>query len=141
MTQFNAYLSFNGNCREAMTFYKNCLGGELILQTVGESPIAGQMPPHLNESIMHSTLTNGPVVIMGSDMVREKLVDGNTVQLCINCGSLEEIESFFSNLSAGGKIIDPLKEMFWGGVFGAIIDKYGKHWLFNYEKNKQSTKP
>ena len=136
MTQFSAYLTFDGNCREAMTFYKDCLGGELVLQTVEESPMAGKMPVHLNQSIMHSTLSNGPVTIMGSDMVREKLINGNTVQLCINCSSLEEIETFFSNFASGGKIIDPLKEMFWGGTFGAITDKFGKHWLFNYDKQQ-----
>ena len=36
MTQINAYLTFNGNCREAMQFYTDCLGGELYLQTIGE---------------------------------------------------------------------------------------------------------
>lgn len=44
MTQINSYLTFNGNCREAMNFYKDCLGGELILQTIGESPLAYKMP-------------------------------------------------------------------------------------------------
>ena len=41
MAQLNAYLRFNGKCREAMTFYQACLGGELTIQTVGESPMAG----------------------------------------------------------------------------------------------------
>jgi PhnB protein len=49
MTQLNAYLHFNGNCREAMTFYQACLGGELKMQAVGESPMAGQMPPERKE--------------------------------------------------------------------------------------------
>jgi PhnB protein len=39
MTQINAYLTLNGNCREAMTFYKECLGGELTMQAVEDSPI------------------------------------------------------------------------------------------------------
>ena len=46
MAQLNPYLNFNNNCREAMSFYKDCLGGELVLQTVGEMPaMAAQMPP------------------------------------------------------------------------------------------------
>ena len=135
MTQINPYLSFNGNCREAMNFYKECLGGELYLQTVAESPIAGQMPPATLQQIMHSSLTKNGLVIMASDMSREKLVEGNTVQLCINCSSMEEINSFFSKLSVGGKITDPLAEMFWGATYGALTDKFGKHWLLNYDKN------
>ena len=46
MAQLNPYLNFDRNCREAMNFYKDCLGGELFLQTVGEMPeMAAQMPP------------------------------------------------------------------------------------------------
>jgi PhnB protein len=40
MTQINSYLTFNGNCQEAMIFYQKCLGGELTFQTVGESPLS-----------------------------------------------------------------------------------------------------
>jgi PhnB protein len=42
MTQIHAYLSFNGNCREAMTFYRDCIGGELMLQPIKGTPVEGQ---------------------------------------------------------------------------------------------------
>ncbi len=45
MTQLFPYLRFNGNCREAMNFYKSCLGGELILQTVANRPSRRKCPP------------------------------------------------------------------------------------------------
>ena len=137
MTQINPYLIFDGNCLEAMTFYKECLGGELTVMKVAESPMASKVPAHMQQSIMHSQLANGKLLIMGSDMHREKLADGNTVQMNINCSSEEEINSFFSKLSAGGKITEPLGEMFWGALFGALTDRFGKHWLFNYEKNQK----
>jgi PhnB protein len=134
MAQLNPYLSFENNCREAMTFYKGCLGGELVLQTVGEMPaMAEKMPPHMKDHILHSTLTNGGITIMASDLNREKQNEGNTVHLCINCTSEEEINLFFSNLSAGGVVTEPLSNMPWGGKFGSLIDKYGKHWLFNFQ--------
>lgn len=133
-TKINAYLSFSGNCREAMTFYKECLGGELNIQTVGESPMAAQMPPGMKDAVLHSSVTSGELVIMSSDLHREKLIDGNTVQLCVNCSSEEETKSFFSKLSAGGKITEPLAIMFWGALYGALTDKFGKQWMFNYEK-------
>lgn len=135
MAQLNPYLNFDNNCREAMSFYKDCLGGELFLQTVGEMPaVAAQMPPHMKDYIMHSTLTSGSIVIMASDMNREKRIEGNTVHLCINCNSDDELNAFFSNLSAGGNITEPLTDMPWGGKFGSLTDKFGKHWLFNYQK-------
>jgi len=118
-----------------MNFYKDSLGGELILQTVSEMPaMAAQMPPQMKDSILHSTLTSGVIKIMASDLNREKPIEGNTVQLCINCDSESELNSFFTKLSEGGKITEPLADMPWGGRYGSLTDKYGKHWVFNFQK-------
>ncbi|MFL5809928.1 MAG: VOC family protein, partial [Flavisolibacter sp.] len=93
MAQINAYLNFNGNCREAMSFYKDCLGGELMLQTVGDTPKEVQCPTAMKHQIMHSSLTKGQMLLMGSDMVgAEGFIKGNTMALSINCSSEDEIE-------------------------------------------------
>jgi PhnB protein len=135
MTRISAYLRFNGKCREAMTFYKECLGAELILQTVGESAMAGQMPSEAQNHVMHSTLTKGDLVLLGSDMLGpEGLVNGNSMSLLLDCSSEEEIRSFYSALSAGGQATAPLKVEFWGSIFGILVDKFGKEWMLNYEK-------
>jgi PhnB protein len=145
MSQINSYLTFNGNCREAMTFYQECLGGELLFQTVGESPLAKKMPAKMKACILHATLTKGKLVLMGSDMVPESgLVKGNSVSLSINCDSEEEIKKFYKKLSKGGKADHPLEDTFWGALFGNLTDKFGNHWLLNYNKNqnhKQNRKP
>jgi len=138
MTNINPYINFSGNCREAMTFYKDCLGAELTLQTVAESPIAAQCPAGMQDQVMHATLTRGVVLLMGSDMTGpEGFNKGNDMALLVNCSSDEEINAFFSSLSDGGKIVDPLKEQFWGAKFGVITDKFGIRWMFNYDKNRQ----
>ncbi len=56
MTQINSYLTFNGNCREAMNFYKSCLGGELHFQTIGDSPLSEGMPAAMKACILKATL-------------------------------------------------------------------------------------
>lgn len=135
MTTINSYLTFSGNCREAMTFYKGCLGGELSFQTIGESPMSEKMPPQMKDSILHATLINGGVIIMATDCVREEgLIKGNTSSLCLNCSSEEEIKSCYEKLSTGGKANHPLEDTFWGAVFGDLTDKYGNHWLLNFTK-------
>ena len=135
MTQINAYLNFNGQCREAMTFYQQCLGGELVMQKISESPMAARMPSEMGAKILHSSLTNENIVLMASDMMGNNIVKGNSIGLCMSCGSSEEINSFFNNLSAGGKIIEPLHQSFWGATFGVLTDKFGINWMFNYSKN------
>jgi PhnB protein len=135
MSTITSYLTFNGNCREAMTFYKNCLGGELTFQTIGESPLSKKMPEKMKECILHSTLTNGSLLLMGSDMVSENgLIKGNAVSLTLNCDSEKEIKNWYKKLSAGGQATHPLEDSFWGALFGGLTDRYGNHWLLNYNK-------
>ncbi len=130
MTQINAYITFNGNCSEAMTFYKKCLGGELTMQTVKESPMADQWPAEVQQNILHATLVKNDVMLLASDMVGQKgIVKGNTISLALNCSSEEEINSYFKNLSSGGKITHPLHKFF-DGTIGALTDRYGVNWIF-----------
>lgn len=138
MAQANPYINFNGNCREAMTFYKECFGGNLSLQTVGGSPIENQCPAGMKDQILHAMLMKDGFVLMGSDMIGPGgLQMGNNVCVMVNCNSEEEINSFFSNISKGGEIIDALSVKFWGAMFGVVNDKFGIRWMFNYDKNMQ----
>ncbi|MBC7904204.1 MAG: VOC family protein [Gemmatimonadaceae bacterium] len=135
MPKVNPYLNFDNRCREAMTFYHECLGGDLFLQTVGELPeMAAMMPASFKDSILHAELTIGDTKIMASDMNRDKPLEGNTCQTCINCDSEEQINDFFKKLSAGGKVTEPVGDMPWGAKYGSLTDKFGKHWLFNFQK-------
>ena len=136
-TQINSYLTFSGNCREAMMFYKECLGGDLVFQTVGESPLSEKMPKEMKDCILHATLTKGALILTGSDMVPESgLVKGNSVSLSINCDSEKEIKKLYNKLAKGGKADHSLEDSFWGALFGDLTDKFGNHWLLNYmQKN------
>jgi PhnB protein len=139
MTQINAYLNFNGNCREAMSFYQECLGGELSLQPVEGTPMESQCPAAMKHHILHSSLAKNGLLLMGSDMTGpEGYVKGNTMSLSLSCSSEDEINTFFTNLSEGGQVIHPLVEQFWGAIFGVLTDKYGVRWMFNYDKNQRA---
>jgi PhnB protein len=136
--KINSYLTFNGNCREAMTFYKKCLGGKLVLQTIGDSPMADKMPAEMKALILHSTLVKDAFVLMGSDMVSEQgLIKGNAVSLSLECSSEEEIRTTYERLAKGGEPRYPLENTFWGALFGGLTDKYGNHWLLNFERKQE----
>ncbi|MCF8449301.1 MAG: VOC family protein [Taibaiella sp.] len=139
MTQINAYLTFNGNCREAMTFYRDCLGGALSLQTIGDSPLADKMPKEMKDCILHGSLTRYALVLLGSDMVGEQgLIEGNAVSLMLDCSSEQEIRDCYEKLAAGGRVIHPLEISFWGALFGDLTDKYGNQWLLHYNWNQHN---
>jgi PhnB protein len=137
MAQLNAYLHFNGDCRDAMTFYKDIFGGELALMTVGDSQMASQMPPEAKNNIVHSTLTGDGIMLMGSDMMEPgEAVTGNRVTLCLVCKSADEIKNLYEKLSAGGKVKHPLKEEFFG-TFGDFTDKFGINWMLQFGMGQQ----
>lgn len=121
-----------------MNFYQECLGGDLQLQTIGDSPLAGKMPAPMKDRILHATLKSKDLVLMGSDMVGEQgLIKGNAVSLMLNCSGEEEIKSYYKRLSNGGEATHPIEISFWGALFGDLIDKFGNHWLLHYDKNQK----
>jgi len=137
MAKLNAYLKFKANCKEAMQFYQGCLGGELTMTKVGDSPAKDRMPAQMRDRIMHSQLTNGNIVLMGSDNLgQEGYKHGNTISLCLICESKEEIETLFLKLSVGGRVKHPLKEEFFG-TYGDLTDKYGFGWMFQFSPKQQ----
>lgn len=139
MTLINTYLTFGGNCREAMTFYQDCLGGELTLQTVGETPIGKKMSPQMKDYILHATLIKGALVLQATDMVPQSgLIIGNAVSLSLDCSNEEEIKNYYKKLSAQGKANHPLEDTFWGAICGDLTDKYGNHWLLNCHNMKST---
>lgn len=139
MTQLSPYVNFNGTCREAMTFYKDTLGGELSLMAVKETPMASQCPAAMQDQIMHASLMGEGFSILASDMLSgETYQPGNNFSLTLNCSSEEQIRSLFNKLEEGGKVYEPLQEQFWGAIFGMVVDKFGTRWILNYDKPKQA---
>ncbi len=140
MTQIIAYLTFNGNCREAMTFYQECLGGELTLQTIGETPLSDQMPDSIKGYILHASLAKDGLALMASDMVPESgLQVGNAISLMLGCSSEAEIRYCYEKLSAGGQVTHPLEDTFYGALMGDFTDKFGHHWILNFDKSQQQS--
>jgi len=136
MTTLTPYLLFDGNCQQAMDFYKSCFGGELTLMKVKDSPVKDQMPPiQLNKTI-NARLKSGSLEISASDWLRldQTPIRGNTVCLYLSGGTFQELKALFEKLSEGAEVTDPLKEMFFG-VYGALNDRFGVRWMFTTAKN------
>ena len=135
MKSINPYLNFDGNTREVMQHYARVLGAELEIQSFGDVGMGDT--PEMKDRTMHASLKKGDVVIMASDtMPGIPFAMGNNVWININCESDEEIERLFKALGEGGTAIMPLADQFWGAKFGMLKDRYGMHWMFNFEKGR-----
>ena len=136
MKEITTYLTFDGNCREAMTFYGKCLGAELQLMPFSEAP--GNFPKEAKDRIMHARLAKGATLLMASDTTDCKLFQqGSNFSVSVQCESVQEIERLYAAFSENGKTTMPLHDAFWGARFGMLTDQFGINWMFNFEYPKQ----
>lgn len=135
MKKLNVYLTFPGTCEEALNFYKDCLGGEIVaMQRFGEAPMPS--PDDYKQKIIHAQFQSEGIFLMASDgMPGQPVTAGDNVHLSLDFTDGGEQEAVFNKLAAGGKVTMPLEKTFWGAVFGMLVDKYGNSWLFNRDIN------
>ena len=132
MTTLTPYLLFDGNCQQAMEFYKSCFGGELSLTKVEDTPAKDHMPPMQLHKTINAHLKSGKLEISASDWLRpdQTRIRGNTVCLYLSGGTFQELKTLFQKLSLDADVTDPLQEMFYG-IYGALNDKFGVRWMFH----------
>jgi PhnB protein len=129
-TRLNPYLSFDGDARRAMEFYRDVFGGELRLNTFGEFGLADT--PHADK-IMHGMLESpSGLMLMGADNppgVEYEPPGGMSVSLSGDDES--ELRGCWEKLSDGGSVSVPLEKQMWGDVFGMCTDRFGVPWMVN----------
>lgn len=136
--QLITYVSFAGNCEEAINFYKETLSAEVIqLSHMGDGQM--KVPEILKDKVMHARLQIGESVLYMSDTFDPSTVkQGNNVSLSLEIEDTTKLEKLFSSLSAGGTVKMPLEDTFWGARFGMLTDKFGIHWMMNCQLKKET---
>ncbi|MEA5155895.1 VOC family protein [Raineyella sp.] len=129
MTLPTPYLSFRGQAREAMEFYRSVFGGDLTISTFGDFGYEG-MPA---DAVMHSTLTAGGFEVMASDTPDSvPFQAGSQISLSLAGTKAEEekLRGWFGKLAdGGGTVTMPLEKQVWGDVYGAVTDRFGLNWM------------
>ncbi len=130
------YLNFDGRAEEAMGFYQDLFGAEVSsLMRFSDAPGEMDFPKALDDKIMHSTLTFSGCTFHISDSMQGQLSMGNAIHLSISTDSEEEAHALFAGLSAGGTVTMALGNVFWGGIFGMVTDKFGVQWMVSAHEN------
>lgn len=140
MSRVSTYLNFPRATEAAFLFYKS------VFRTEFSGPIARfrDIPPHPGQPplaeadkdlVMHVEL---PIlaghVLMGTDAPESmgfSVATGNNMYINLEPDTRAETERLFKALADGGKVEMALQEMFWGGYFGSLLDKFGIRWMFN----------
>jgi PhnB protein len=140
MLRCNPFLLFDGNCAEAMTFYQSCLGGELTLTKLADTPMKEMFPPEKHKRMINAHLNSGAIAISAADWMASPAfepIQGNTFAIFIIGGTYDEIKKVFDKLSIGAE-----KDRFQDlhdlpfGTYGQFYDKYGVQWIFKGEKKE-----
>ena len=140
MLNLTPFLLFDGNCAEAMAFYRDCLGGELVITKVKDTPMREQVPLELHDKTISARLTSGAIEFTATDWLHQSRTPkpGNTVCMYLNGGTYSELRAIFDSLSMGAdpQLLDDLHDLPFGS-YGHLADRYGVHWFFQGDKREQ----
>lgn len=126
-SRLNPYLSFDGDARDAMEFYRSVFGGALTTNTFGD--FGAQQSGDDAGKIMHSMLeTDSGFTLMSADTPSgmERSANGT---ICISGDDADALRGYWEKLSSGGTVTMPMERQMWGDDFGMCVDKFGVAWM------------
>ncbi len=108
---------------EAIEFYKRAFGAKEI----------SRMPfPAANGQVRigHAALQIGDSILFLADEFPEQggVGPGATSPVTIHLYVTDVDAAFARAVEAGGKVVMPPSDMFWGDRYGRLIDPFGHHW-------------
>jgi PhnB protein len=128
--QVDPYLMLDGRCQEAIDFYRQALGAEVVmLMRFKESPDQSHNPPGSGEKVMHANLRIGDSTVLCSDGNCTGKPKFEGVSLSLTVKDSAEAERTFKALGEGGKVQMPMGKTFFSPSFGMVADKFGVSWM------------
>lgn len=140
MLRCTPFLLFDGNCADAMRFYHRCLGGELKLNRLGDSPMKDMLPAEKHERIINAYLKSGELEISATDWMASpefQPIAGNSFAIFVIGDNYEVLHEVFDKLKDGdnNERLQELHELPFG-LYGQFYDKFGVQWIFKGERKK-----
>jgi PhnB protein len=127
--KLQAYLFFPGNTEEAMPFYQGIFGGDLSITRRGDvDPTATESEKGL---VINAALDGRGFTLRASDRSDSTNDVQTRIELTIVGSEEDDLRRIFDALSDGGTVKAPLEKVFWGDIFGALIDRFGIGWQVN----------
>jgi PhnB protein len=125
------YLNFDGRCDEALAFYREALGAEVLgVRRFKDAPPGDYAPPADHaEKVMHAAFQVGETMLFASDgrCLGKEQFSGMALTLTVKDEAAAD--KAFGALSAGGTVRMPMAKTFFSAKFGMLADKFGVHWM------------
>ena len=130
--QVNPYLTYDGNCKEAMTYYQKVLGARIeAMHPYGEGPPEMQVAPEHKDRIMHARITIDGEVLMASDAPPGHFNKPQGFSVSLQVEDPTDAERKFKALAEGGTVNMPFGKTFFSKGFGMCVDQFGIPWMVN----------
>ena len=131
MTMVTPYITFSGECREALDFYRTAFGAAVKMSLpYGDYVPEGVaiVPPDLKDWVLHAEMEICGTDFWFADEAAEPAVKGNMVKLTAKVPTAEEARKVFDALRANGRISLPPTETFYSKFHAGLTDKFGVNW-------------
>ena len=128
--QVQPYLFFEGRCEEAVEFYREALGAEVVmLVRFKDSPDPAMAPPGGGDKVMHMAFRVGETTVLASDGRCSGRPGFQGFALSLTATDDAQAERFFTALAEGGQVQMPLTKTFFSSRFGMVADRFGVSWM------------
>jgi PhnB protein len=133
--QVQPYLNFYGRCEEAIEFYKQAMGAQVMFMLRNkEAPAEFAQQGPMGERIMHVSIKIGDSIVMASDGRADQAPQGYAgITISLAPETVEQGEKIFNALANGGTVGFAWQATFWAKGFGMVTDKFGVPWMVNVE--------
>lgn len=129
-------LIFNGNCREALTFYAELFDGTVDVFMPWDAETIASIPEATEEHIMNGSITLNGYTIAGSDQFGDMYSPAGNMSLMIELDDVADAQAKFAALAEGGQVWMPFSETFWAEGYGYCADRFGILWQINCTGSK-----
>ena len=133
------YLFFNGNCHEAMVFYAETLGGEVLdIVRNRDAPDPQSRMPGGDDLVMNMAIRLGRSMVMASDAGEGWFQQPQGFSVSIAPESPGEFDRVYAALSRDAQnVMMPPGETFWAERFAMFTDRFGTPWMLSFAGTKQ----
>lgn len=133
-TTLAPFLNFNQQCAEAFRFYHRILGGELTVQTFGDSPMRDHVPAEMLDAVLTARLViDDDAVLTGCDVQAGLTVKPEGFEVALGVRDADDAARIYAALAEEGEVTMPLQETFAAKRFGMVTDRYGIPWMVTCE--------
>jgi PhnB protein len=138
------HLNFHGQARAALEFYRSVFGGSITIASYSDFGMPADAPGAQNV-VFGQVESDGGFRVMAYDIPGQpaEVAPGSTRRengvtiteqpffVSVRGETLAEVEAYWSALSVGASIVEPLAASAWSPGFGMLTDAFGVTWILD----------